>query len=125
MNECRSACVAQRPSLAGLNTRAAALLGDCISNLSCTALYSGATAWNEAMNACWSEAEMSIEPTAKVRSFCLTISQKRFECGSWWSSTEGCELFYVLKTDDIIDWVTACGASATCEELETCIDSTL
>jgi len=116
---CSSDCVRERPTLASQSTAGAAAQKPCLEQLSCQALSGDDTAWKQELDACWTEAQMSVSVTDRVRRFCPAHALAWFECG-YTLSIERCEQAYSMWADPIIDRAAACEANVDCTEFQAC-----
>ena len=116
---CSSDCLQQRPSLASQSSSGATAQKPCLEQLSCQALSGDDTAWNQELDACWTQAEMSVSVSDRVRRFCPAHALAWFECG-YTLSIEDCEHEYSMWADPVIDRLADCESNVDCTEFQAC-----
>jgi len=115
---CDTECLQQRPGLASHSTSGAAAEKPCLEQLTCQALTDDAT-WKKELDACWTQAEMSVSVSDRVRRFCPAHALAWFECG-YALSIDECEHIYSMWADPVIDRVAACDVHVDCTEFQAC-----
>jgi hypothetical protein len=103
------------------SVQGASLLGPCFASFECTDLFNE-VAWDKQSEACWDAAELALEPTASVRSFCSSFSEAWFECGFWFPTSE-CEMTYGMRSDAIMDRLSTCTQISSCDDFESCVQN--
>jgi hypothetical protein len=82
----------------------------CLEQLTCQAL-SDETVWDQELDACWTQAVMSVSVSDRVRRFCPDYALAWFECG-YALSIDECEHVFSMWADPVIDRLAACEAHA-------------
>ena len=117
---CSPDCVQQRPGLASQSTSGAAAQQPCLEQITCQALSGDDTAWNQELDACWTQAQMSVSLTDRARRFCPAYALAWFECG-YTLSIDQCEHIYSMWADPVIDRVAGCEANLDCTKFQACV----
>jgi len=117
--QCLGDCVKQRPGLASISTSGAAAQEPCLAGLSCQALSGDDAAWKAEVDACWKQAELTVEITPHVRQFCAKHALTWFDCG-YTLSLDDCEHVYAMWKDDVLDRLAACEGRETCDDFQAC-----
>ena len=116
---CSSECVRQRPGLASESANGAAAQKPCLEQLTCQALSGDDAAWTQELDACWTQAQMSVDVTDRVRRFCPAHALAWFECG-YALSLDECEHGYSMWADFVIDRLEDCEANVDCTKFHAC-----
>jgi hypothetical protein len=117
---CTSKCAELNPGLARESTRGASAEQPCLAkNLSCQGIGGDDAAWKMDQDACWKEAQMTVEITPHVRQICAADALAWFNCGSSFS-VDVCEHRYAMWADDVLDGLAPCQAMSSCDAFLAC-----
>ena len=118
---CKLDCVQQRPGLASRSSSGAVAERPCLEQLTCQAL-SDETVWDQELDACWTQAVMSVSVSDRVRRFCPDYALAWFECG-YALSIDECQHVFSMWADPVVDRLAACEVHLDCTELQACVNS--
>ena len=115
---CYSGCMSdpQNNGLGFIRPEVAAIVGACLSQLDCQALF------GNMLDSCWEKARAESTPSAHLVDFCPPYSANAFECG-YWFSVEECQVRLSIWTDQFLDDLLACTREATCEATDVCLEN--
>jgi hypothetical protein len=119
---CKTNCVQQRPGLAKQSVAGALAQKPCLERLSCAAIGGDDAAWTTEVDACWTEAALSVAVTDRARRFCPEYSLAWFECGYTLPVSE-CDHGFSMWSDPVIDRLAACEANLDCNGFQTCVSN--
>jgi hypothetical protein len=114
---CPTSC-AQTSHADRFSVEGAEHLGDCLTDLSCSA-FSDDTVWKNEFDACWQSSKPLVPVTEHVRRVCARYVEAYFECNAL-LSTRQCELDLGMWSDDVLDDAAAC-IGADCDALVACL----
>ena len=117
---CAPDCADLNAGLARMSTRGASAEQPCLANnLSCQAVGGDDAAWKSDQDACWKQAQMTVEITPHVREICAADALAWFTCGSSFS-VDVCEHRYAMWADDVLDQLAPCQAMSSCDAFMAC-----
>jgi len=113
---CQSDCVERQVGFTDLSESFADRYGKCVSRAQCSTFFDEAT-----FDHCWEVAKMEATPSESTRSFCERFVRSAFECG-YGDTPQGCERDFGVWSGGIIERMSDCTGSATCEDVVSCVN---
>jgi hypothetical protein len=107
-----------RPGLANYSANGARAGAPCLEKLTC-AVFGDDVASKAELDVCWKQAQLVVEVTPQVRSFCADYARVWFECG-YSLPIDVCERRYAMWAASVVDKLTLCVAEPTCDALHAC-----